>query len=250
MPVVKRQIWGAMAAFALTAALYGLTLLQQPEAVPTAAERITQTVEMQALSGTAIQMDLCETAGAARISAGRMVSRGSAGYVHEDGGFRVLGTMLDSQEEAEAMRDKLTAAGVPVDCYDIAGDGLTVKVTAARHQINALTGAIHAVDMAAVQPGKIAEQLDTAQIDGDRARGLVAMLVSDLETAQADFRDTGAQGTLSEQLDALMTDALSALEPLTEDGGQMDLMLAGEIRCAGMEVWFAREAMIDRLREG
>lgn len=248
--MVKRQILAAMAAFALTAALYGLTLLRQPEAVPTAAERITQTVALQALSGTAIQMDLCKAAGTARISAGRMVSRGSAGYVREDDGFRVLGTMLNTREEAEAMRDKLTAAGVPVECYDITGDGLTMKVTAARHQIDALTSAIHAVDMAAVQPGKIAEQLDMAQIDGDRARGLMAMLVSDLETAQADFRDTGAQGALSEQLDALMTDALGALEPLTEDGGQMDLMLAGEIRCAGMEVWFAREAMIDQLKGG
>jgi penicillin-binding protein 2 len=77
-------------------------------------------------------------------------------------------------------------------------------------------------------------------------RGVI--LVSDLETAQADFRDTSAQGALAEALDALITDALAVLEPLTQDAGQPDLMLAGEMRCAGMKVWFAREQMIARLK--
>lgn len=102
--------------------------------------------------------------------------------------------------------------------------------------------------MAALQPGQIAAQLDSAQIDGDRARGLMAMLVNDLETAQADFHDTGAQGPLAEGLDGLMSHALHILEPLTHDGKATDLLLAGEIRCAGMEVWFAREKMIAGLK--
>lgn len=244
----RRQILNAAAAMALTGVLYVCTLMQPPETLPAAAERMTQTVEMQALTGTAIEMDVCETEAEARISAGRMTARGSAGYVHEDGGYRVLGIMLDTREEAEAMRDKLNAASVMVECYGVSGESLMLKVTAAQKQIEALTGAIHAVDMAALQPGRIAAQLDQAEINGSRARGLMAMLVSDLETAQADFRDTSAQGALAEALDALITDALAVLEPLTQDAGQPDLMLAGEMRCAGMKVWFAREQMIARLK--
>ena len=248
MRVGRRQILWGLTAMLLTGAIYALTLQKPPDALPTASERRTQTVVLQALSGTAIEMDVCETAAEARISAGRMMSRGSAGYLHEDGSWRVLGTMMDTREEAEAMQNKLNAAGLAVECYGVSGAELTLKVTAAQHQIDALKDAVHAVDMAALQPGQIAEQLDSAKIDGDRARGLMAMLVSDLETAQADFRDTGAQGPLSEGLDALMTDALAVLEPLTHDGGATDLMLAGEIRCAGMAVWFAREQMIAVLK--
>lgn len=248
MGVRRRQILWGLAAMALSGAVYVLTLTQPQEAVPAAAERLTQAVEIQPLCGTAIEMDVLETAEEARIGAGRMVGRGSAGYVHEDGGYRVLGTMMDTREEAEKMREKLNVAGIAAECYSVSGEGLTLKVTAAQSQIDALTDAIHAVDMAAVQPGRIAGQLDSAEIDGDRARGLVAMLVSDLETAQADFRDTGAQGALSERLDGLMSEAIDMLEPLTEDGGERNLMLAGEIRCAGMAVWFAREEMIAALK--
>jgi len=246
--VRRRQILWGLAAMALSGAIYLTTLMKPQAAVPAAAERLTQVVEMQALRGTAIEMDVCESAGEARISAGRMISRGSAGYIHEDGGYRVLGTMMDTREEAESMREKLISAGVSAECYSVSGEGLTMKVTAAQRQIDALTAAIHAVDMAAVQPGRIAEQLDSAEIDADRARGLAAMLVSDLEMAQADFRDTGAQGVLSERLDGLMSGAIDVLEPLTQDGGETNLTLAGEIRCAGMAVWFAREEMITALK--
>lgn len=245
--MARRQIVGAVTAMLVMGAAYALTLYGAPEAVPVSSERVTQVVTMQALEGTALQMDACETAQQARVSGARLSARGSAGFVRWDDGYRVLGIMMDSREEAEEMQKKLAAGGVETLCYDCAGQELTLKATAQQHQLDALNNAIHAVDMAAVQPGRIAAQLDSAEIDGDRARGLVAMLVSDLETAQADFRDTGAQGALSEQLDALMTDALEALEHLTRDGGEMDLMLAGEIRCAGMTVWFARESMIEQL---
>ena len=245
--MARRQIIGAVATMLILGLAYALTLYGAPEAVPVASERVTQTVTMQALEGCALQMDRCETAQQARVSAARLSNRGSAGFVCWDDGYRVLGIMMDSREEAEAMQEKLATGGLETECYACTGKELTLRVTAQQHQIDALNSAIHAVDMAAVQPGRIAAQLDSAEIDGDRARGLVAMLVSDLETAQADFRDTGAQGVLSESLDALMTGALDALEKLTYDGGEMDLLLAGEIRCAGMSVWFKREEMIERL---
>ena len=248
--MIRRQVGIALLALMLTGTIYGATLLKQGETRPVAAEQVTQTVTIPALEGTAVQMDVCETAQQARISAARMVGRGSAGFVCWDDGYRVLGIMMDTREEAEAMRQKLADSGVDTQCYDCNGSALTLKVTAQQHHIDALDSAIHAVDMAAVQPGRIAAQLDRAEIDGDRARGLMAMLVSDLEMAQADFRDTGARGALPEQLDALMTDALRVLEHLTQDRGQMDLMLAGEIRCAGMTVWFAREEMVQQLKQG
>ena len=144
------------------------------------------------------------------------------------------------------MCEKLNAGGMKVQCYPCTGQTLTLKVTGEPRQIEALTAAIHAVDMAVIQPENIAQQLDAAKIDSDRARGLVAMLVRDLETAQADFRDTGAQGGLSEPLEALMTEAIAALEPLTQTRVGSDLTLAGQIRCAGISVFFQREAMLSR----
>ena len=67
------------------------------------------------------------------------------------------------------------------------------------------------------------------------------MLVSDMEAAQADFADAGAQGLLSERLDAALSEAIAALEPMTRDDGQTtDLVLSGRIRCAGIQIWLSR----------
>ena len=139
------------------------------------------------------------------------------------------------------MCERLQQAGVQADCYPVEAKALTMKVTAGRAQIAALTAALHAMDMASTQPEALARQLDAGEIDADRARGLVAMLVSDMEAAQADFADAGAQGLLSERLDAALSEAIAALEPLTRDDGQTtDLVLSGRIRCAGMKIWFSR----------
>lgn len=246
--MAKRRIAASVALMAAMGLVY-LCTMQPPEAMPAAAERLTQTVELQALSGTALQMDTCETAQQARVSAARLTGRGSAGYVHQDGGYRVLGIMTETREEAEQMQKRLSDSGILVELMDCSGQSLTLKVTAEARHIESLTAAIHAVDMAALQPGRIAQQLDAGEIDGDRARGLVAMLVRDAETAQADFRDAGAQGALSEGLDALLERAIDALTPLTEDAAADDVRLAGEVRCAGMAVWFAREALIAQLSQ-
>lgn len=244
-----RQSGMALAVLALSGMMYALTSLLPAEAVPAAAGQITQTVTMQAIGGTAVQVGMHAAAADARMDAGRLMGRGSAGYVRFDGGYRVLGTMADTREAAEALCRSLQAEGMTVVCYDCAGQALTMKVTGESSDIDALTAAIHAVDMAAVQPGKIAQQMEAAQMDAQRARSLAAMLVSDLETAQADLRDAGGQRTICGALDDLMTDAIAALEPLTRHDGRPDVMLPAEMRCAGMAVRFSREDMIRALQE-
>jgi hypothetical protein len=123
------------------------------------------------------------------------------------------------------------------------GQELTMKVTADAGQIRALTKAVHAVDMAAVQPGRIAMQLDAGEIDAEYARGLMAMLVRDLETAQQNFAEAEPSGLPAEALNGLMRHAVAALQPLTADSVPA-AQLTGRMRCAGLSVWFAREDWI------
>ena len=241
--MARRQIGAALAAMALCGLMYGWTLLRGG-AVPAAGERITQTVSMPALNGTAVRMDFCESARQARVSAAALTERGSAGYLHYDGGWHVLGTMLDSAGEAEEMCGRLVRDGVQADCYECEGRSLTLNLAGDAQQIAALTAAICAVDAAALQPCRIAAQLDGGQISQAHARGLIAALSGDLEAAQADFRDTGAQGDFSAQLDALLSRAIAALRPLTQDAERTATALSGQMRCAGLNVWFAREEMI------
>ena len=240
--MVRRQIGMAVAAMAAAGMLYLLTLLPHEASAPAVAvEQVTCPVVMEAMQRVMIQLAACDTEADARISAARTVRRGSAGYIHRDGQYRVLGAMAQTREEAEHICERLRQAGVQADCYPVEAKALTMKVTAGRAQIAALTAALHAMDMASTQPEAIARQLDAGEIDADRARGLVAMLVSDMEAAQADFADAGAQGLLSERLDAALSEAIAALEPLTRDDGQTtDLVLSGRIRCAGMKIWFSR----------
>lgn len=242
----RRQILLALAAMLTAAALYGMTLAIRPRPVTAvAAEQVTQSVTMEAMERVMVQLDACDTALEARISAARTVRRGSAGYIYSDGEYRVFGAMAETREEAEQMCEKLRSAGVQADCYPVRAGALTMRVTAGQTQIAALTAALHAMDMAGTQPEAIARRMDAGEIDADRARGLVAMLVSDVETAQADFGDTGAQGALSEQLDGALSGAIAALEPLTRDDGQTALTLAGQIRNAGMKIWFSRAALAE-----
>ena len=244
--MAKRQIAAALAAVLATGALYICTL-PQPEAKSVAAERITQTVTMQALSGTALQMDVCETPLIARISAARLTDRGSAGYVLAGERYRVLAIMLDTEAEALQMQQKLAQSGVQTELCPCSGQELTMKVTADAGQIRALTKAVHAVDMAAVQPGRIAMQLDAGEIDAEYARGLMAMLVSDLETAQQNFAEAEPSGLPAEALNGLMRRAVAALQPLTADSVPA-AQLTGRMRCAGLSVWFAREDWIQSMK--
>lgn len=242
----RRQIGLALAAMAVAGALYLLTLMPGADSAPAvAAEQVTSPVVMDAMQRVMVQLDACDTEADARISAARTVRRGSAGYIHLDRQYRVLGAMAETQEEAEQMCDKLRAAGVNASCYPVETKALTMKVTAGQTQIAALTAALHAMDMASTQPEVIARQMDSGEINADRARGLVAMLVSDVESAQADFSDAGARGLLSERLDGALTEAIDALEPLARDDGQTDLVLAGQIRCAGMKIWFSRATLAE-----
>ena len=244
--MVKKQIAYALAATMIAGAVYVATL-PRPAAKSVAAERITQAVTVQALSGTALQMDMTESPLTARISAARLTDRGSAAYVLQKDRCRALGILLESPEEAESMRQRLAQSGIETEIYPCEGQALTLRVTADAAQLHALTSAIHAVDMAALQPGRIAQQMDAGDIDAAFARGLMAMLVSDLETAQNAFATAAPAGTHVDAFNHLMREAIAALQPLTEDA-LSDTLLTGRMRCAGMHVWFSREALIAQIQ--
>lgn len=229
-----RQIRGALTVMAVAALLYGATLLHMPEAAPAAAERVTRTVTLPERSGVAVELDRCGTLQEARISAARLTMQGSAGFVRQDAGWRVLGALADTREEAEVICGKLAAHGVNASGRAWNIDGLTLRVTAQPQQADALEAAMHAADMAAVQPGRIAQQLDAGEIGTARARALTAILTADLLTAQNGLQTAGTAGRLSDAADRLLSGALAALQPLTADRGQTPLQLSGELRCAGM----------------
>ena len=244
--MAKRQLAAAFAVMAAMGLIY-LGTLTTPEAVPAGSERITQNVTLAALDGVMLQMDVCDSAQSARISAARLTGRGSAGYVRTDDGYRVLGIWSQTQSEAENMQTTLAENGVPTELYVCNGQTLTLKVTADAAQIEALTAALHAVEMAAVQPGRIAAQMDSGTMTADRARGMMAMLLADVQAARTDFAGTEAAAPLGPALIQLLDETEKALVPLTKISPATDLMLAGEMRCAGMGVYFVREEMMERV---
>lgn len=243
----RRQMAAAVAGMAVMAGVYGLTLRDSPHVQPvSAAEQQVQTVELEPMTVYFVQLAACETAQEARITAARTVQRGSAGaVVLRDGRFCVYAKMESSQEAAETAVRQLKSQGIDAECVPEAMPTVQMRVTASPTQLRALNDALHALDMACVQPGEIAERLEAKEIDAASARGMAAMLAGDLKAAEAAFRATGAEGRLADSLLNALTQARAELEPLTADDGGTRLMLSGRLRHAGIRILLLRKGIAE-----
>lgn len=208
MMLVSLALYLLTVAPSVKSALSGEVLKDSVKATEAPQERVTRELNWEAPMGYLIQFGAYEDSDNARIEAARYVKRGAAGYVLNDGIYRVMGAMYFSEDEANRVKDKLyEQEDLSCMVYPIESDPVTLRVTATEAQIDALNGAEQAVLNGAEELGNMAFQLDGGVISASDAL---------TEISAISARVKKAQDTLITQAGATPNDVAAGLIELAE----------------------------------
>lgn len=165
----------------ITLTLYLLTLAMQKEpvakqaaapAVTIGPERVTEDVEISALNAYLIQLGACDSAEEARVEAARYVQRGAAGYLLPQGERQlVIGAGYDTMAEAESVQKRLYEdERLLSEIQALGSPALTLRVTAAPVQVDALREAEAHLREQTAAMGQTAFAIDAGEVDAPTAR--------------------------------------------------------------------------------
>ena len=210
-----------------------------------------------ALSPLSVSLVVLSRAGdeaAARIEAARYVARGAAGYILPGSGeYLIVGACYDSADEAAKVMKKLSEeekSSASIATRE--AEGLTVRLTGARAQADALIGAEKALREATGAMGEAAFSLDagTTQLSGARE----ALLTARAEAKKA--RETLVKATGSQQNEASQGIAalLSALEDACStmlfDAQTSPLFFSSQMKYNTIDLRLRQIDFINRLAAG
>lgn len=222
--------------------VYVLTLnASLPDAVESvsAAPRVTQTIELEALEMWCVSMGRWDSAESARVEAAGFTARGAAGCVHEiDGAWYVLGAMYDTERAAKRVAARLRdGEGTEAEVLRLEADGVTLRVTAPDQQIDAIGAADAALRAQVDRLGGIALQLDRRELEPDAARTLCAL--ASTEVLEAGGRLSDMPGARENALCAALIGRAEALS------GQLDGIAASAQTSGGALSGMVRLIQID-----
>lgn len=122
-------------------------------------------VELPEYRWYAIQTGVFENEETARQSALAFQKRGAAGYLWENGRFRVLASAYPAEQEAQNVREQLREQHqIDSYLYQISFPGVTLRLKGMQGQLNILQAAFSHVHELAIQLQKLSVALDRQEV--------------------------------------------------------------------------------------
>lgn len=204
-----------------------------------APEQVTQEVQFEALDAYLIQFGAYDAADNARIEAARYVARGAAGYLLEDGKFRVIGAGYESREEAEKVKAQLEKEeGIDSYVYELKAGSVTLRVTATQPQIDALSAAERTLVEQNRAMGRLAYELDSGAVDAPGARSALGAMADAVRLAREQL--AGVAGQTPNQVAAGLIATMAQLEEsasqLSMEKNESTLDLSSKIKYNYVEI--------------
>lgn len=253
--IIRRERPHALAvaiAYMITAlAFYLLTLvLVDGENTETPAyadaPRVTSECVFEGGSRYFVYMGRQTDAQSARIEAARHMNRGAAGYLYVfNGYYYALGNAYLTRELAEAAASRIRESGIECAVIDVFAPSITVKLTAAEAQTQAVKRGYDALLAAESALENIAERLDAGALTSPGARSFAAIAAYELNAAAealcaATPDDSDA---LCLSLRELVTGARDDLRALTYKQGE-DAYYPARVKHARIKLILARSELL------
>jgi hypothetical protein len=190
-------------------------------------------VTIPGLDWYAIQLGAYGEEQAAREQARRYTGRGAAGYVLQDGAYRVLAAAYATPEDAETIRGRLhDAQGMDTYVYHLSADTVELSVTAAQGQVQALRGGFDVLTQTLRQMHRLSTDLDAQRMDG--ATVVLAAQAMRLEVEDRQRALSEALGSSTSQvvtgLGVLLETARKGLETICAQNTQETVTLTSNIK--------------------
>ena len=135
-----------------------------------------------------VSLGAFEDAEEARLSAARLIYRGSAGCLYgENGEYLVLGNAYPEADEAEKAVSRLKKEGLSADTFTVRAPTVSLRLTAADAQAKAFIGCWESLIRGENALFEISRRLDAGEIDASAARAqllVVQFAVAALVTRQ------------------------------------------------------------------
>lgn len=181
-----------------------------------------------------VSLGAYERAEEARLTAARLVYRGSAGYLYRDGGETlVFGNAYATKDAAEKAASRLKSEGIPASVVYLRAPDLPVRLTATRTQSEALLNIWESLARGEAALCEISRRLDAGEIDASAARAQLLVVAYESEAAADEF-SAAAKGSTDALICGVRTlsdrfvESLSALA----SGGDRALYLSSRVKHA------------------
>lgn len=223
-----------------------------PEAVfaPPAPETVTLS-----LSGgeyAMVSLGAYESEADARLSAARLIYRGSAGYLYpEDGKILVLGNAYASADDAQKAVARLRAQSIPAEAVFLRAPAISVRLTAVKDQAEAFQNAWQALTRGESALFEISRRLDAGELDASAARAQLMVLTYDAEKAAKAF-STAASSSSDALIRAVLSlsDGFSRSLRALASSDDRALYLSSRVKHAFISAAIDRFQLINRVRSG
>jgi hypothetical protein len=103
--------------------------------------KITDTLKANALSLYAIQMGAFADEENAEAFSQQLKKRGGAGYIYNNGFYRVMAIGFQSEDDAKQVRDELRAEDIESHVYKLATGGADMQITATQENVDIIRSA-------------------------------------------------------------------------------------------------------------
>ena len=158
-----------------------------PSMTPTP-DKTERTISVAAKNMYAIQIGVYNAADNAVTASADLQKRGGAGYLLDDGAYRIIASVYASQDDAANVRSKLLANdGISSQIYTFKSDEISVKVTATKAQADSIEKMFKLYDTIVPEIEAISMEFDkgTETVAGAKVR--LTKLAEACETAQTEF---------------------------------------------------------------
>ncbi|HHU79222.1 MAG: SPOR domain-containing protein [Caldicoprobacterales bacterium] len=103
--------------------------------------KVTETLKTNALTIYAIQMGAFTDGSNAEAFAQELRNKGGAGYILDDGFYRVMAIGFQSEEDAQKVRKGLKDDDIEAHVYKMAASGVNMEITATKDNVAAISSA-------------------------------------------------------------------------------------------------------------
>ncbi len=155
--------------------------------------KITETLKANALSMFAIQMGAFTDSANAETFAQELRSKGGAGYILNDGFYRVLAIGFQTEGDAKQVKEELKAEGIESHVYQIASAGVDMKITATEANVSAIRSAYEMWKEKYAALEKIIKDLDSDTISPSAAYGQIEEIKKAMEQKRDELQALNAK---------------------------------------------------------
>lgn len=188
-----------------------------------------QSILLNSYDCFALQMGAYDGAVGAESAAIGVRQSGGAGYIWQDGKYRVLAAGYLSQADAEKVRDQLKAGGTDSVVYAYQAPGIKMDVLATAEQVNCLKQTLSTIEQIIASVETLSMDLDTGKITAEDAKVTLLQYSQNMAAAMLEMRKQ-----LGSSEDVAIVTSLMALGSQSE---QLLVQGSQEVEAQQLPVW-------------